>query len=482
MSLRINHNIQSVNGHRNMIRNDANISKSLEKLSSGLRINKAADDAAGLVISEQMRAQVTGLGQAIENSEAAVSMVQTAEGALDEMNALLLKARELALHAANVGVNDSNQLTADQNELDNIIDSITRIGNNTQFGTKKLLDGTLAAGQSNTGSITSFKPVGMTNGNYTVTVTSGVIGHISNIVSAGDAASLTNVTLSASMAAGALWDAATTLTVASVSVTVAAGTTVQSGMDALNTALSTANKGVALTLDVSSGTAGYFELTATEVGSYSDGYSLTITSSTGDFTGSAMADGADVAIANINGQAFTVDGNRGLSLTSAAGSTLTLAANTGATLTNGVTVRDGAVFQVGGNQGQTVNLSIDAVRAQDLGLGVVTGKSLNSLASENFLTGGFTQNAITIIDEAIDNVTNIRGKLGAFQSDILESGLNNLRVTHENLVAAESTIRDVDFAGESANFTRNSILIQSATAMLAQANQLPQNVLQLLQG
>ncbi len=143
MSLRINHNIASINGHRNMLKNDMAVSSSLEKLSSGLRINRAADDAAGLVISEQMRAQITGLEQAVDNSEIAISMVQTAEGALDEVNNLLNKARELVLHAANSGANDSNQLAADQAELDNVIQSVTRISEVTQFGTKKLLDGTL---------------------------------------------------------------------------------------------------------------------------------------------------------------------------------------------------------------------------------------------------------------------------------------------------------------------------------------------------
>ena len=127
MTLRINHNIAAVNGHRNMLKNDMAISSSLEKLSSGLKINRAADDAAGLIISEQMRSQLAGLSQAIDNTDTAIAMVQTAEGALDEMNSLLNKARELALHAANDGANDTNQLAADQSELDNIISSIDRI-------------------------------------------------------------------------------------------------------------------------------------------------------------------------------------------------------------------------------------------------------------------------------------------------------------------------------------------------------------------
>jgi flagellin len=143
MTLRINNNIASINGQRNLMRNSENVGKSLEKLSSGLRINRASDDAAGLVISEQMRAQITGLKQAVDNAETAVSMIQTAEGALDEVSNLLNLARELVLHAKNEGANDVSQLQADQDELDNVIQSITRIGATAQFGTKKLLDGNL---------------------------------------------------------------------------------------------------------------------------------------------------------------------------------------------------------------------------------------------------------------------------------------------------------------------------------------------------
>ena len=149
MSLRINNNPASVNGITNLQKNSAMVGKSMEKLSSGLRINRAADDAAGLIISEQMRAQITGLTAAVANTETAVNMIQTAEGALDEMNTLLNKARSLALNAANEGVNDNARLVANQSELDNIITSITRIADNTQFGTKKILDGSLSSFRSN---------------------------------------------------------------------------------------------------------------------------------------------------------------------------------------------------------------------------------------------------------------------------------------------------------------------------------------------
>ena len=151
MALRINHNIASLNANRNLNLTTTSMEKSMAKLSSGYRINVAADDPAGLVISEQFRAQIAGLDRAIQNSEGSISMVQTAEGALTEINNLLISMRELAIHAANEGFNDVDQLAADQAEIENAINTIDRIAANTQFGTKLLLDGS----KENVASITS---------------------------------------------------------------------------------------------------------------------------------------------------------------------------------------------------------------------------------------------------------------------------------------------------------------------------------------
>ncbi len=158
MSLRINNNIAAINAHRNLTMTTRELSGSMEKLSSGYRINRAADDPAGLVISEQFRAQIAGLGQAIENSEGSINMIQTAEGALNEINNLLISMRELAIHAANEGFNDADQLAADQAEIANAIATIDRIAQNTQFGTKKLLDGT----KDNVATITSSNSADVT--------------------------------------------------------------------------------------------------------------------------------------------------------------------------------------------------------------------------------------------------------------------------------------------------------------------------------
>src|SRR5512147_2345461 len=158
MSLRINHNLAALNANRNLRLTENMLSNSMQKLSSGYRINQASDDPAGLVISEQFRAQIAGLNRAVQNSEGSISMIQTAEGALSEINNLLTSMRELAIHAANEGFNDTNQLAADQAEIANAIKTVDRIATNTQFGTKKILDGS----KDNIATITSANTSGLT--------------------------------------------------------------------------------------------------------------------------------------------------------------------------------------------------------------------------------------------------------------------------------------------------------------------------------
>jgi len=172
MSLRINNNVAAINAHRNLVNTTTNLTKSMEKLSSGYRINQAADDPAGLVISEQFRAQIAGLNRAISNSEGSINMIQTAEGALNELNNLLVSMRELAIHAANEGFNDTAQLEADQAEISNAIQTIDRIAVNTQFGTKKLLDGSKANAAvitTDNSSGVTLKESNLTTGNHYIT-------------------------------------------------------------------------------------------------------------------------------------------------------------------------------------------------------------------------------------------------------------------------------------------------------------------------
>lgn len=516
MSLRINNNIAALNGHRNMVRNDAAVSKSLERLSSGLRINRAADDAAGLIISEQMRAQLTGLDQAVMNSEQAVTLVQTAEGALDEMSNLLNKARSLAIHAANDGLNDTNQLQADQSELDNIVDSMGRIASDTQFGTKKLLDGTLSNAKINDKTLASaFSASGLNTNTLTVSVTaSGVRATPSapSVMTNPNVAAIFNtITTGASVDLNATFKAATTFsfsantaaTVAPVNVTVAAGSTMASALSALNNA-SSANG-----ISVSIGAGGVFTVAAADIGTYANGMTFSITGSGSTNTFSAMGAGVtgtnavadlyyDTAVPSVAISGLT--SSRGTSLSAyvaasggspAKSATVVfnearLTAGAAFSYASALSVSGGATFQVGANANQTAQVSLKSMTTNVLGLNSkiasnATTTSMETLKTGQFLVSGKAQDAIMVIDKAIDDVTTARGALGAFQSNTLETAINSLRATQENLTHAESTIRDVDFAAESAQFTKNNILVQSSTAMLAQANQLPQNVLKLLQ-
>ncbi|MGB9661635.1 MAG: flagellin Hag [Moorellaceae bacterium] len=279
--MRINHNISALNTYRQLTINNTAMTKSLEKLSSGLRINRAGDDAAGLAISEKMRGQIRGLDQAIRNAQDGISLIQTAEGGLNETHSILQRMRELVVQAGNLGTNQTEDLQAIQDEITQLADEITKISERTQFNGKTLLDGSYASG-------------------------------------------------------------------------------------------------------------------------------------TGDL-----------------------------------------------------------IFQIGANDTQQLKLNIDAMDATTLGVDATT------IDVTKFTDGTAVDTALKAIDTAINTVSAQRSALGATQNR-LEHTINNLSVASENLTAAESRIRDVDMAKEMMEFTKQSILSQAATAMLAQANQVPQMVLQLL--
>ena len=307
MSLRINNNIESMNAHRNLLMNDRALSKSLERLASGQKINRASDDPAALVISEHMRAQISGMEQAIRNNEVAISLVQTAEGSMNEISSILVSLRQRAISAANVGASDQEMIDANQAEIENALASIDRVVSTTQFGHYKLLDGTNAA-----------------------------------------------------------------------------------------------------------------KTKTNEDGS--------------------------------------------------------------------ISTQEGLRFHVGPNAEHMASTSIRDMSTSALGRAIVLeGEMPNksnfmSLADIDVRNEQGAQDALAIIDQALTEVASVRGELGAFQKHTLESNLTSLQVAAENMTAAESTIRDTDMAQELATFTRNQIMTQSATAMLAQANAMPQHVLRLLNG
>ena len=392
--MRINQNIMANNAYRNLSTTNMSLGKSLEKLSSGFRINRAADDAAGLVISQNLRAQTSGLRQATRNAQDGISVVQTAEGALNEVHTILNRMRDLAVQSANSGANDQGAQDAAQAEISALSLEVTRISSSTQFGGIKLLDGSYGVSAATT-----------TGGVNAAVAASAVTNGFTIAIAGGSAIVVGSVDLSGTNAA-------------------AKAASLQT---AVNTALSTAGSVHAGNASVTAdATTGFLKL---EVKGLKD---------TQNFTLSAF--GATTAAAT---------GWAAAAATAATGS--------------------GGQFQIGANSTDILNVKITAV---DLTALSITTLSVNSGTTNSAA-------AIVAVDGAITRVSKQRGDLGAFQNRF-ESMINNLQVTTENLVASESRIRDTDMAAEMTNFTKNQILSQAGTAMLAQANQVPQSILSLL--
>ncbi|AFM01827.1 flagellin/flagellar hook associated protein [Desulfitobacterium dehalogenans ATCC 51507] len=383
----INHNMSAINTYRQLTTNNTNNAKSLEKLSSGLRINRAGDDAAGLAISEKMRGQIRGLDQAGRNAQDSISMIQTAEGALNETHSILQRMRELAVQAAN-DTNSTSDRGEIQKEINQLTDEIDRIANTTEFNTQKLIDGSKKG-----------------------------------LVEA--AASETKIQLN---------------TRAEIGISSASATDL-------------ANSGtIIITRTLVSSAAG-------------DTLDFRIDSADASITG-AVVNGTQITF---KGETIELSGDSLFSL--AVGESITISVK--ATVTAETNLGNSFSMQIGANSGQSILVGINSMKAQDIGVRNADGKSLQ--VDDYFKATA----AVTTINDAIERVSAERSKLGAIQNR-LEHTINNLGTSSENLTAAESRIRDVDMAKEMMNFQKNNILSQAAQAMLAQANQQPQGVLQLL--
>lgn len=379
--MRINHNISALNTYRQMGVNQNAASGNMEKLSSGLRINRAGDDAAGLAISEKMRGQIRGLDMAAKNSQDGISLIQTAEGALNETHGILQRMRELAVQSSN-DTNTDEDRTELQKEVSQLVDELDRIAGNTEFNTKKLLNGSVG---------TSFDQ------------------------------SAVNSTI----------------------MTVASFDSIES-FSGLSAAQYT------ITHDTNNKT---YTLSGTPAG----GTAVSLIS-----TVEPADDNAGViTFGGANGESLTLKVNDGYQEGDLNGLNLTL---TGAEMK----------FHIGANDGQNMSVSIADMRVD----GGNTAE-LSALAGVDISTQAGADTAIKTITDATTKVSETRASLGAFQNR-LEHTINNLGASSENLTAAESRIRDVDMAKEMMEMTKNNILQQAAQAMLAQANQQPQGVLQLL--
>ncbi len=381
----INHNLLAQNSHRQLGINTANQAKSTEKLSSGLRINRAGDDAAGLAISEKMRGQIRGLDQASRNSQDGISMIQTAEGALNETHSILQRMRELAVQSSNDTNTESDRKEL-QKEVNQLASEIDRIANTTEFNTQKLLDGSkvgLSAAEKG-----SFKVQNNSKADVKVTLTDA------DAINKSGTITITRVNNENGKTQFVVSDPANT------------GFT----LDALDENAKAIN-------------------------------------GTGDTVAIAgltdMGVGESVTISFEAAKAAQTDASKSISM------------------------------QIGANSGQNLLVGIDDMRATALGVRDSSGNAID------ITDAGKASTAITTIDKAIEKVSAERSKLGAFQNR-LEHTINNLNTSSENLTAAESRIRDTDMAKTVMENTKNGILAQAAQAMLAQANQNPQQVLQLL--
>lgn len=468
--MRIANNVSALNSWRQLTKNQQMFNGSLEKLSSGLRINKAGDDPAGLVLSEQLRAQITGLKQAVRNTQDAASMIQTAEGAMQEMHSILNEIRSLVLHAKNSGVVDSTAIAADQSQVDEAVAALNKIANNTTFGGKNLLNGSL----SNRGVVLNATAVSSVTAGSSAPAGTNLVSFA--VTTAATQAVVTgDVDLVGGTAPGG------TVNVNGADITITAGSDQAAVISQLNAGF--ASNGMNLTA-VASG-----NFVAVRHNLYGSAYSVSINDASsnlvtaGGFTTDA---GSDIA-GTINGQVAT---GAGLTLTANTGTAyagtevaVTVAGNAVAAYANAFSVEAGGLtFQVGSEASDTVTTSITDVRSTSLGTtagGAVGLSSILTGAANDLATGPST--ALAIVDEAISDVSTARAQLGAIQKYTLETKINSLNVALENVTASESRIRDVDMAAEMASYTKWQILVQSATAMLAQANQSPQSILSLLQ-
>jgi flagellin len=463
---RINTNVASLIAQRVYRKNNDSLNQSLERLSTGLRINRGVDDPAGLIVSENLRAEKVGITAAIDNAERASNIIGTAEGGLNEVSVLLNELQSLVSSSANSGGLSAEEKQANQLQVDSILNTINRIAQSTNFQGKKLLNGAL---DYTTSGVTSTQidnlringarlPEGATQNVVVQVVTSA---QTAELTYTGGAVAGNTVTIELGGNVG------------TEQLSFASGTTVSSIRDAINavkdaTGASAAVSGAALVVN------------STEFGS---SQFVTLKALAGTFTLTDTKDEGRDAIVTVNGANATVDGvkisyrSSNLDLEFDLDTTFNVAGNTDFQVTGG-----GATFALGSKVTETdkASIGISSVSTGSLGndgLGYLSSLGTggnNSLTSDNLIS------AQKILDKAIKQVSQLRGRLGAFQKFTIGSTINSLGIAYENVSASESAIRDTDFAEETSKLTRSQILSQASQTVLAQANATPQSALALL--
>lgn len=484
---RINNNVSALIAQHNLSRTNTELATSLERLSTGLAINRGADNPAGLIISERLRNEIAGVSTAISNIERASNVLSTTEAALTEVSQLLTDIKGLTIEAANDGAFSDEEITANQLQIDSAVDSITRISNTASFGGLKLLNGSLDYILSGVN----------TNNLVDVNVYNANLGTASSIpvnVEVINSAQSAQLFISGNTAgsAGALLSSVTFEVQGVTGVQVfsfVSGTTLSAVVFAVD-AVSDATGVTAALVDATNQTSG-LTLTSTSFGS--DAFVAVRKLEDGDFLstfdqqgGSSITrdTGQDV-LALVNGSLALGDGTKLTMRSSTINVELTLsnaAAQTLATHQFSV-VGGGASFQIGPgvNSSQQISFGIQSVAASHLGNQTLGFLSSIVSGGANALTNDKAAEAAQIIDKATDEISVLRGRLGAFERNTLDTAARSQQIALENLTASESRIRDTDFAKETSELTRTQILQQAGISTLAIANSTTQSVLALLQ-
>ncbi|NVD98343.1 flagellin [Massilia sp. BJB1822] len=485
----INTNIASLNSQRNLSGSQSALNTSLQRLSSGMRINSAKDDAAGLAISDRMTSQIRGMTQASRNANDGVSLAQTAEGALSSSGDILQRIRELAVQSSN-STNSASDRQALQTEVGQLASELNRIAQTTSFNGQTLLDGTMGTANFQVGA--DANQLISANGANFLTNTYGnnrvendqfvAIDATNHIDNTGKSITINGVRGSATIKTGNT--GATPPEVQSTAKSISESINKQAGATGV-----TASARTDANLTLTASTAYSFTLEGDNLGkattiSFTTGAGNTAT----DYASGINAINAKSASTGVTAQFDTVNG--GIKLTHASGTDITIDAGTNPTVQMASYKADGtmnamqaaaAKFVV---NGRVTYDSESSFSVNDSGSGLVatnTSGKLMAVADIDITTFDGAQKALKITDAALATVNNQRAQYGALQSRFA-STISNLASTTENLSSSRSRIQDTDFAAETASLTRGQILQQAGTAMLAQANSLPNGVLSLLRG
>lgn len=497
MGMVVRSNIMALNANRQLGMNNSQVSKSLEKLSSGYKINRAGDDASGLAISEKMKAQIKGLETASTNSQDGISLVQTAEGALTEVHDMLNRMVELAGKAANGTIDSETDRAALQDEMNSLLDEIDRIAESTDFNGIKLLNGDLATNTVKLGNI----KLGAGNASTTVAATAATTtqaigagtaaaakltveytdanGKLQSVTVdyTGTATADTNATamrdaLKANSELSALFDIGGTGT----DITFTAKTAGEGGVKVTNITSTDAQKDAVGKLAFKDGTDAYEKVTGGANG-IKAGDKVTVNGTVYEFVANAgdkvTTEGAVAVLVGADNNASAANLNKALE---SEGVTVEKATND--LLFKPMSNGKGLSLQIGATGDAYNKVTINVGNMSSKGLGIDNLRNIG-IMSQDAASAALDQ-IKNGADSAINTVSSVRAELGAMQNR-LEHTINNLDVAAENMQSANSQIRDTDMAKEMMEYTKKNVLTQAAQAMLAQANQQPQSILQLLQ-